>query len=619
MLHAPNAESKRQSNATRTPRGPEPQHKLHRGLSESDGAQVKVGSGGSLGSPMGGGRPGAAWQNIFGNQTVLRMIDHSQPAPSFPALNKGASILQRKCECAGAPDCDCDTTKKDKEKQTGGLHRAAAGPAGAQAPRRAPAAVHEVLRSPGQPLDPATQAFFESRFGSDLGGVRIHTDSRAADSARAVQALGYTVGQHIAFARGQYQPEAESGQRLLAHELAHTLQQRGAPLDSGPLPVSDATGPDEQAADRMAAHAITRAMGGSAASAASRPSAVQRQATTDRTPAPGAAAPASTTPAPAPAFQEHEIAAFDVSSGTTRPWNLNQLTRTIVTELTASSRAYVRILGVYPTKPNDDDPQQHAYERADTVRRALIQQIGPGKFGEDRFDVAFADGRIGDPEIRVDIAYHGVVSGPAHVPTPPSRSAQPGAFSLPPTLTLPPSPFAPSPVGPLATPPAPAPSPGTAPPAAPGSQFPAPVTGALDFAWHVNLSGPRGTSRDRTLQLQIGSDQIYQLSYNLDTRLVQHLVGGQVTQNVPLPSNWPETLRRLVQLQAFAQALAGVANYGTPASGSFRVFQPTAGGQLSVTLGPVQFSVQAAASITATERQPTTAELHVTPQITLTF
>jgi hypothetical protein len=135
----------------------------------------------------------------------------------------------------------------------------------------------------------------------------------------------------------------------------------------------------------------------------------------------------------------------------------------------------------------------------------------------------------------------------------------------------------------------------------------------------VNLSGRRGTSRDRTLQLQIGSDQIYQLSYNLDTRQVQHRVGGQVTQNVPLPSNWPETLRRLVQLQGFAQALAGVANYGTPASGSFRVFQPTAGGQLSVTLGPVQFSVQAAASITATEGQPTTAELHVTPQITLTF
>ena len=260
MLHAPNTESKRQSNATRTPREPEPQHKLHRRLSESAGAQLKLGSDGSLGSSMAGSRPVAAWRSTFGNQAVLRMVDHSRPAPSFPAVNAGASILQRKCECAGAPDCDCDTTKKDKEKQTGGLHRAAAGPAGAQAPGQAPAVVHEVLRSPGQPLDPATQAFFESRFGSDLGGVRIHTDSRAADSARAVQALSYTVGQHVAFARGQYQPGTDSGRRLLAHELAHTLQQRGVPLHSGPLPVTPANGPHEQAADRVAGNALATAM-----------------------------------------------------------------------------------------------------------------------------------------------------------------------------------------------------------------------------------------------------------------------------------------------------------------------------------------------------------------------
>jgi len=105
-------------------------------------------------------------------------------------------------------------------------------------------------------LDPASRAFFEARFGADLSGVRIHDTAQAAASADAVGALGYTVGQHIAFARGQYRPGTDSGRRLLAHELAHTFQQWGASSDSGPLSVSSAIGPDEQAADRMAAEAL---------------------------------------------------------------------------------------------------------------------------------------------------------------------------------------------------------------------------------------------------------------------------------------------------------------------------------------------------------------------------
>jgi hypothetical protein len=68
----------------------------------------------------------------------------------------------------------------------------------------------------------------EARFGVDFGGVRVHSDGFAAASAHAVDALAYTVGQHIAFARDRYQPGTSSGRELLAHELAHTVQQRAA-------------------------------------------------------------------------------------------------------------------------------------------------------------------------------------------------------------------------------------------------------------------------------------------------------------------------------------------------------------------------------------------------------
>lgn len=88
-----------------------------------------------------------------------------------------------------------------------------------------PPVVGEVLRSPGQPLDAEASRFFGPRFGHDFAGVRVHSDERAADSARALNARAYTVGRDVVFARGQYQPATASGRRLLAHELAHVVQQ----------------------------------------------------------------------------------------------------------------------------------------------------------------------------------------------------------------------------------------------------------------------------------------------------------------------------------------------------------------------------------------------------------
>jgi hypothetical protein len=90
---------------------------------------------------------------------------------------------------------------------------------------QAPPIVHEVLNSPGQPLNPATRRLMESRLGHDFSRVRIHTDSRADESARAVNARAYTVGHNIAFASGRFSPQSAEGQRLLVHELAHVVQQ----------------------------------------------------------------------------------------------------------------------------------------------------------------------------------------------------------------------------------------------------------------------------------------------------------------------------------------------------------------------------------------------------------
>jgi hypothetical protein len=87
-----------------------------------------------------------------------------------------------------------------------------------------PPIVHEVLRSPGQPLDPTTRAFMEPRFGHDFSQVRVHTDGRAAESARAVNALAYTAGRAVVFATGRYAPFTARGQSLLTHELAHVVQ-----------------------------------------------------------------------------------------------------------------------------------------------------------------------------------------------------------------------------------------------------------------------------------------------------------------------------------------------------------------------------------------------------------
>jgi hypothetical protein len=113
-----------------------------------------------------------------------------------------------------------------------------------------PAIVRDVLRSPGQPLDRRTRRLFEHRLGHDLSQVRVHADQRAAESASAVNALAYTVGGDIVFGAGQWAPHTSAGRSLVAHELTHVVQQRGASSSTGydDLRVGASDSPLERAA-----------------------------------------------------------------------------------------------------------------------------------------------------------------------------------------------------------------------------------------------------------------------------------------------------------------------------------------------------------------------------------
>ena len=135
---------------------------------------------------------------------VMRM-----PAPEIAPASAPLQISRK-----------CTACESEEEK----LHRKEAGTA-QTVPAEAPASVHEVLSSPGQPLDASTRAYFEPRFGRDLSGVRIHSGTLATASAQEVNAKAYTVGQDIVSGAGGFAPGTCEGKRLLAHELTHVAQQ----------------------------------------------------------------------------------------------------------------------------------------------------------------------------------------------------------------------------------------------------------------------------------------------------------------------------------------------------------------------------------------------------------
>ena len=138
------------------------------------------------------------------------------------ATGNKSRIVQRKCD-----ECEEEEEKKVQRKE---------GEARSDSDGGVPPIVHQALRSSGRPLDSDTRSFMESSFGHDFGDVRIHSDAKAAESARAVNALAYTVGRDIVLGAGQDVVEKGAGRRLLAHELTHVVQQSGqaSAATSGP-------------------------------------------------------------------------------------------------------------------------------------------------------------------------------------------------------------------------------------------------------------------------------------------------------------------------------------------------------------------------------------------------
>jgi outer membrane protein OmpA-like peptidoglycan-associated protein len=136
---------------------------------------------------------------------VMRMPD--------PEISTTSAPLQISRKCAA-----CEEEETIRKKPAGKAEIAA---------NEAPGTVREILRSPGQPLDASSLAYFEPRFGHDFSGVRVHTGVAAERSAQDVNAHAYAVGRHLVFGAGRFAPRTEEGRRLIAHELAHVVQQGG--------------------------------------------------------------------------------------------------------------------------------------------------------------------------------------------------------------------------------------------------------------------------------------------------------------------------------------------------------------------------------------------------------
>lgn len=222
----------------------------------------------------------------------VRSIPHSQRTASNQTVSEElrAEDQEAEAELTGptSPRSEHDFSRIP-------IHPPAAGAIESTGPIAAPPLVHEVLRSPGQPLDPATRAFMEQRFDHDFSHVSLHTGPKAAESARAIHAAAYTVGDHIVFGHANSAGEGPGASPTLAHELAHVVQQRRG----GPSSPRAGSGALEEAADTAAA-TLTTGAGPVHVSGASAPG-LARQ-------------PAAGGPGPAVAETEDRVAAARVEN-----------------------------------------------------------------------------------------------------------------------------------------------------------------------------------------------------------------------------------------------------------------------------------------------------------------
>jgi len=221
------------------------------------------------------------FENCVGNRSKqsprvnrIEEVNHQRTitAASVPASSRTAGLtLQRKCDCGqhtiGGGKCSGCTQAEPKILQRVVATDHVGGGDG-------PPIVNRVLRSAGQSLDADTRSFMETSFGHDFSHVRIHTDQQASESARAVNALAYTVGRDVAFRSGTYAPGTSEGRRLIAHELAHVVQQSAASVETTQAYPSDSSA-FENNADQIADRVVS---GGQIPPVLGAASAIQRRA-----------------------------------------------------------------------------------------------------------------------------------------------------------------------------------------------------------------------------------------------------------------------------------------------------------------------------------------------------
>jgi len=196
-----------------------------------------------------------AWQAArlaeIGRPVAVKPEPKAPAAAGVPAAAekpKAAPIIEKK------PDPRAPAPEAKKEEPT--VQRMAAS---SEAIPADSTSVDTAMASSGHPLDRETRRYMESRIGFDFGKVRLHTDSHANASAKALSAHAYTVGSNIVFAPGRYAPQTTAGRRLLAHELTHVVQQTASPkaahpaIRRAPAQVQRWTGPIEYVKNKLMA------------------------------------------------------------------------------------------------------------------------------------------------------------------------------------------------------------------------------------------------------------------------------------------------------------------------------------------------------------------------------
>jgi outer membrane protein OmpA-like peptidoglycan-associated protein len=309
----------------------------------------------------------------------------------------------------------------DKKLRTGRQSRSADTPTEAAAQRPQDAA-----RSAGQPLDAAARAAMEPRFGHDFGAVRVHADARAAEAAERAGARAYTLGSDVVFGAGEYQPQSAPGRRLIAHELAHVVQQaRG-----GQTP--DAERRAEAAAKEVArgADVVPAALGGAPVSlqAQSKPSTQPTSEPTD----------AGAQPQQQPSSQPAQAGASQPAVGHTETMSKTldsfaldsaKLTEThkkdidglafsiaLHAGMLANARVTIAISGHTDTSGPDKHNMGLGQDRADAVKDALDKALAGQKlkagtiagetstsFGESKLRIPTKDGVKEPRNRRVEI------------------------------------------------------------------------------------------------------------------------------------------------------------------------------------------------------------------------